>query len=57
MVIKEQALVDFIVEFAYTNATEVTGMANSAEAMKAQGYGKERNLYLQKGTLNSRPHM
>ena len=33
--IKGQALADFITEFTYSNVTEVTGMTNSAEAVKA----------------------
>ena len=35
MMIKGQALADFIVEFTYYNAAEVTGTTNGAEAAKA----------------------
>ena len=35
MAIKGQALANFMAEFTYSNATEVTGTANSAEAVKA----------------------
>ena len=37
MVIRGQALADFIAEFTYSNAAEVTGMANSTEPAKAAG--------------------
>ena len=37
MVIKWQALADFIAEFTYSNVTEVTGTTNSAEAAKVAG--------------------
>ena len=39
--IKGQALAEFIVEFTYSNAAEVTGTANSTEAAKEVGV-KER---------------
>ena len=34
--IKGQALVDFIAEFTYSNAAEVTGIANSAEVTRVR---------------------
>ena len=37
MVIKRQALVDFIEEFTYSNTTKVTRTTNIAEAAKASG--------------------
>ena len=43
MTIKGQALADFIVEFTYSNAIEVTGMANGTEAVKATG-GREKEI-------------
>ena len=39
MMIKGQALADFIVEFTYSNTAEVTGMTNGAEAAKAAKVG------------------
>ena len=43
MTIKGQALADFIVEFTYSNTTEVTGTINSAEAAKAAEPREEKN--------------
>ena len=37
--IKGQALADFIAQFTYSNAVEVTGMTNDAEAVKAAWVG------------------
>ena len=42
-VIKGQFLADFIVEFTYSNIAEVTGMANSTEAVKAAGVREKEN--------------
>ena len=47
--IKGQALVDFIAEFTYSVATEVTGTANSAEAAKAAGVRERENYVPTKG--------
>ena len=44
MEIKGQALVDFIVEFTYSNTAEVTGTTNSTEAMKAAGVREKENF-------------
>ena len=44
MVIKGQPLADFIAEFTYSNATEVTGMTNNAEAVKAIGVREKENF-------------
>ena len=41
--IKGQALADFIVEYTYSNAGEVTGTANSTEATKATGVRGRKN--------------
>ena len=56
--IKGQALADFIAKFTYSNATEVTGTANSTEAAKVAGV-REREDYAptKKETLNSGPYM
>ena len=43
MVIKGQALVDFIAEFTYSNAAKVTGVTNSTEAVKAARVRKKKN--------------
>ena len=42
-VIKGQALVDFIVEFTYSNTAEVIAMTNSTEAVKAEGVREKEN--------------
>ena len=39
--IKVQALADFIAEFIYSNATEVTGTSNNTKAAKARGVKEE----------------
>ena len=44
MAIKGQALADFIVEFTYSNAAEVTGTNNSAEAANATGVRERENF-------------
>ena len=41
--IKGQALADFIAEFIYFNTTEVTGMTNSTEAVKAARVREKEN--------------
>ena len=41
--IKGQALVNFIVEFIYSNTAEVNGMTNSTEAAKAAGVREKEN--------------
>ena len=41
--IKGQAIVNFIAEFNYSNAVEVTGTTNSIEAMKAIGAKEKEN--------------
>ena len=43
IVIKGQALADFIAEFTYSNVVEVIGMTNSAEAKKAAGVREREN--------------
>ena len=44
MAIKGQALADFIAEFAYSKAIEVTGMVNSAKIAKAVGVREKDNF-------------
>ena len=46
MAIKGQALADFIVEFTYSNAAKVTGIANSVEATKAIGERERKDSIL-----------
>ena len=41
--IKGQALANFIVEFTYFNAAEVTKMTNSIEVVKATGVREKEN--------------
>ena len=43
MMIKKQALADFIAEFTYSNTTEVTGMVNSTKAVKATRVREKEN--------------
>ena len=43
MAIKRQALADFIAEFTYFNAAEVTRMTNNTEAVKAVGVREKEN--------------
>ena len=43
MVIKGQALANFIAEFTYSNVIEVTGTTNSAEAAKVLGVREREN--------------
>ena len=45
MTIKGQALANFIAEFTYSNAAEVTRTANSVKAAKAEGV-KEKEINL-----------
>ena len=49
MEIKGQALVDFIAEFTYSNAAEVTRMVNNTEAMKASRVRKKEINVLTEG--------
>ena len=54
---KGQALADFIAEFTYSNAAEVTGTADSVEVAKvAEVRGREDSVPT-KGTLNNGPYM
>ena len=48
MIIKGQALTDFIVEFTYTDTAEVTGMANNVEVAKVAEALREKNSTLAK---------
>ena len=50
-VIKGQALVNFIAEFNYSNAVEVTGTTNSTEAAKAAGVRENKNYVPTKGDV------
>ena len=43
--IKGQALVDFIIEFTYSNTTELVGIKNVAEAVKKGEMEREKNDY------------
>ena len=43
IVIKGQALADFIAAFIYSNDVEVTGIVNNAEAAKATEVREEEN--------------
>ena len=56
--IKGQALVDFIVEFTYSNAAKVTRMVNSTEAVKAAEVRERANFIPTKGdVLNNGSYM
>ena len=51
MEIKGQVLADFILEFTYSNTAEVTGMANSIEAVKAARVRERENSVPTKGNV------
>ena len=46
---KRTSLIDFIVEFTYSNAAEVTGIANNTEAVKATKVREKENSVPTKG--------
>ena len=50
--IKGQALADFTTEFIYSNVAEVTGTANSTEAVKAAGEREKKNSVPTKGDVD-----
>ena len=51
MVIKGPALADFIIEFTYSNAVEVTGIANITEVAKAAGVSEREDFIPIKGDV------
>ena len=53
MVIKGQALCDFITEFTYTSVAEVAGTTDMAEAVKVVEAEHKRTLNSHKRTHNS----
>ena len=55
--IKGQGLANFIAEFTYSNAAEVTRMAEVAKAVKAVGVKGRKDSVPIEGSLNSGPYM